>query len=112
MFYKLVEFVRAAARAVGEDPALVNFSGGTIDLAVSGVDIWWMENAIGPGIPGWQIRESYLEVDLLDPSVGERGVTEVLACLKPADIYETAKMAWMAAMGHKIDAALGQSASR
>ena len=112
MFYKLVEFVRAAAKAVGEDPALVTANRGTIDLGVSGVDIWWMENAIGPGIPGWQVRETYLEVDLLDPAEPERNVTEILVCLKPIDIYETAKMAWMAAIGHKIDAALGQSASR
>lgn len=109
-FHRLADFVRAAARSAGLDPAAVAAEGGTLVLAGTGIDIWWAKDARGQNMPGWQVRETYHSLNLL--SGADKMVSRAIAAFRPDDLYATAKAALLAAAERRVDAALSEAASR
>jgi hypothetical protein len=100
----MVDMLRAATEAIGLEQSAVMPARGTIALDGTGVDVWWMDNALGPSLPGWQVRESY---DAQDMDTGEqRTANDLVGAFRPDEVYQVAVAATVQAARRRIEAAV------
>lgn len=103
LFERLVRLVQAGSRCLGPGFACPVVRPGAIGLQGTNVDIWWMQDALGEGRPGWRVLETDHVFDLLGG--GERLVSRTVVSLPPREVYAAARAALLAAAERRLEIA-------
>lgn len=106
-FEKLTQLVKVGARALGIDSSQIVARKGAISIVGANIDIWWSKDAFGQQNPGWQVRESYHVLDMLNGN--DHLMIKTIQTLSAEDIYGAARTALITAAEKKIEISLGEA---